>query len=104
MYLQEISALAHTYSLLWYWNRFVWIFLNFWHVQVPFTDVLELVRGLKVYVCQGFAFVPQPEFVVIVLNVFRSKLSHALVVSRPTYYLHGRKTCADAERRRLIDI
>jgi len=49
--------------------------------QVPFTDVLELVRGLKVFVYRGFAFVPQPEFVVIVLNVFRSKLSHSLVVS-----------------------
>jgi len=49
--------------------------------QVPFTDVLELVRGLKVYVHRGFAFVPQPEFVVIVVNVFRSRLSHALVVS-----------------------
>ena len=43
--------------------------------------MLELIRGLKVYVHRGFAFVPQPEFVVIVLNVFRSKLSYALVVS-----------------------
>jgi len=50
-------------------------------VEVVFTDVLELVRGLKVYVHRGFAYVPQPEFVVIVLNVFRCRLSHALVVS-----------------------
>jgi len=49
--------------------------------QVPFTDVLELVRGLKVFVRDGFAYVPQNEFVVIVVNVFRSRLSHALVVS-----------------------
>jgi len=48
--------------------------------------VLELVRGLKVYVHHGFAFVPQPEFVVIVLNVFRSRLSHALVVSLHSRY------------------
>ena len=60
--------------------RSVWI-VRYCRGQVPFTDVLELVRGLKVYVHRGFAFVPQPEFVVIVLNVFRSKLSHALVVS-----------------------
>jgi len=55
--------------------------VHFRRVQVPFTDVLELVRGLRVYVHHGFAFVPQAEFVVIVLNVFRSRLSLALVVS-----------------------
>jgi len=55
--------------------------------QVPFSDVLELVRGLKVYVHHGFAFVPQSEFVVIVSNVFRTRLSHALVVSSHIYVI-----------------
>ena len=56
---------------------------------------------MKVYVHQGFAFVPQPEFFVIILNVFRSKLSHALVVSLVAVYTCITTTTTVESRRSL---
>ena len=38
------------------------------------------MRGMKVYLEKGYAFVPQMELVVIIVNAFRSRLSHDLVV------------------------
>jgi len=49
--------------------------------KVPFTDVLDLVRVRKVYLKCGFAYVPHPEIVSIVLGIFRSQLSLALSVT-----------------------
>jgi DNA primase large subunit len=48
---------------------------------VPFTEALELVRSARVFVKRGYAYVPHSELVVIILSVFRTELSHALVVS-----------------------
>jgi len=49
--------------------------------KVPFTDVLDLVRVRKVYLKGGFAYVPHPEIVSIILGIFRSQLSLALSVT-----------------------
>ena len=39
--------------------------------KVPFTDVLDLVRGRRVFLKQGFAYVPRQELVSIILGIFR---------------------------------
>ncbi|KAF6731524.1 DNA primase large subunit [Oryzias melastigma] len=49
--------------------------------KVPFQDALDLVRGRKVYLKAGFAFVPHQEIVTIVLNDFRTQLSKALALT-----------------------
>ncbi|ELU03587.1 hypothetical protein CAPTEDRAFT_219114 [Capitella teleta] len=51
------------------------------YYKVPFMEVLELVRGRKVYLEGGYAYVPQDELVVIVLASFREHLSHALAIT-----------------------
>lgn len=49
------------------------------HYKVPFEEVLDLVRGRRVYLRCGFAYVPQSELVSIVGGQFRARLSKALV-------------------------
>lgn len=49
--------------------------------KVPFEEVLDLVAIRKVYVHQGYAFVPRDQLVTIVANHFRSMLSQALVLT-----------------------
>lgn len=49
--------------------------------KVPFTDVLDLVRVRKVFLKDGYAYVPHPEIVSIILGIFRSQLSLALSVT-----------------------
>ncbi|XP_043543379.1 DNA primase large subunit [Chiloscyllium plagiosum] len=49
--------------------------------KVPFTDALELVRVRKVFVKNGFAYIPHPEIVIIVLNEFRQRLSKSLAIA-----------------------
>uniref|UniRef100_A0A3Q2R4L6 DNA primase large subunit n=1 Tax=Fundulus heteroclitus TaxID=8078 RepID=A0A3Q2R4L6_FUNHE len=49
--------------------------------KVPFQDALDLVRTRKVYLKEGYAYIPQSEIVAIVLNDFRTRLSKALAVS-----------------------
>ncbi|KAM4693878.1 DNA primase large subunit [Discoglossus pictus] len=49
--------------------------------KVPFQDALDLVRLRKVFLWQGFAFIPHKDIVTIVLNDFRTKLSKALALS-----------------------
>ncbi|XP_023376128.1 DNA primase large subunit isoform X3 [Pteropus medius] len=46
--------------------------------KIPFADALDLFRGRKVYLEDGFAYVPLKDIVAIVLNEFRTKLSKAL--------------------------
>ncbi|XP_078397958.1 DNA primase large subunit isoform X2 [Cetorhinus maximus] len=48
---------------------------------VFFTDALELVRVRKVFVKDGFAYIPHPEIVIIVLNEFRQRLSKSLAIA-----------------------
>lgn len=49
--------------------------------EVPFGDVLSLVKSRRVYLHLGFAYIPDSELVVCVSSIFRSKLSEALIVS-----------------------
>ncbi|KAB0400809.1 hypothetical protein E2I00_003961, partial [Balaenoptera physalus] len=46
--------------------------------KIPFADALDLFRGRKVYLENGFAYVPLKDIVAIILNEFRTKLSKAL--------------------------
>uniref|UniRef100_A0A096NGX3 DNA primase large subunit n=4 Tax=Cercopithecinae TaxID=9528 RepID=A0A096NGX3_PAPAN len=46
--------------------------------KIPFADALDLFRGRKVYLEDGFAYVPLKDIVAIILNEFRAKLSKAL--------------------------
>jgi DNA primase large subunit len=50
--------------------------------KVHFTEALDLVRSRRVFLKGGFAYVPEADLVVIILSLFRTKLSHALVVRR----------------------
>ncbi|XP_065670790.1 DNA primase large subunit isoform X2 [Hydra vulgaris] len=49
--------------------------------KVPFTDVLDLVRSRKVFICKGFAYVPQQELVSIIIGIYRTQLSLALAIT-----------------------
>lgn len=49
--------------------------------KIPFADALDLFRGRKVYLEDGFAFVPLKDIVAIILNEFRAKLSKALALT-----------------------
>ncbi|XP_078069724.1 DNA primase large subunit [Mustelus asterias] len=51
------------------------------YYKVCFTEVLELVRIRKVFVKDGFAYIPHPEIAVIVLNEFRQRLSKSLAIA-----------------------
>ena len=43
-------------------------------------EALDLVRGRRVYLHRGFAYVPQDDLVSILLTVYRIQLSHSLAV------------------------
>ncbi|KAK5607866.1 DNA primase large subunit, partial [Crenichthys baileyi] len=49
--------------------------------KVPFQDALDLVRARKVYLKEGYAYIPHNEIVTIVLNDFRTRLSKALALT-----------------------
>ncbi|XP_030838847.1 DNA primase large subunit [Strongylocentrotus purpuratus] len=49
--------------------------------KVPFTEALDLVRGRKVFIQKGYAFVPHSELVSIVITAFRSHLSQSLAIT-----------------------
>lgn len=53
--------------------------INFY--KVPFTEVYSLVKGRRVYVAGGYAYIPDMELVTCILSVFRTQLSEALAVS-----------------------
>uniref|UniRef100_A0A669BJM1 DNA primase large subunit n=1 Tax=Oreochromis niloticus TaxID=8128 RepID=A0A669BJM1_ORENI len=50
-------------------------------LKVPFQDALDLVRLRKVYLKQGYAYIPHQDIVTIVLNDFRTRLSKALALT-----------------------
>ncbi|GAB5571639.1 DNA primase large subunit isoform X1 [Prionailurus iriomotensis] len=54
--------------------------------KIPFADALDLFRGRKVYLEDGFAYVPLKDIVAIVLNEFRAKLSKALALTASHSY------------------
>lgn len=49
--------------------------------KVPFQDALDLVRTRKVYLKEGYAYIPHDDIVTIVLNDFRTRLSKALALT-----------------------
>ncbi|XP_010616186.1 DNA primase large subunit isoform X7 [Fukomys damarensis] len=49
--------------------------------KIPFADALDLFRGRRVYLEDGFAYVPLKDIVAIILNEFRAKLSKALALT-----------------------
>lgn len=50
------------------------------YFKVRWTQVLDLVRNRKVYLCDGFAYVIQTDVISGVCQTFRSELSQELVV------------------------
>ncbi|XP_023557642.1 DNA primase large subunit isoform X2 [Octodon degus] len=52
--------------------------------KIPFADALDLFRGRRVYLEDGFAYVPLKDIVAIILNEFRAKLSKALALTART--------------------
>lgn len=51
------------------------------YFKVRWTQVLDLVRNKKVYLCDGFAYVIQTDVISGICQTFRSELSQELVVS-----------------------
>ncbi|XP_064626555.1 DNA primase large subunit-like [Lineus longissimus] len=51
------------------------------YFKVPFTEVLDLVRGRKVFLNKGQAYVPRTELASVIQSVFRTNLSHSLAVT-----------------------
>ncbi|KAL5022677.1 hypothetical protein ScPMuIL_001832 [Solemya velum] len=51
------------------------------YFKVPFTDALDLVKGRKVYLHKGLAYIACDDMVSILLTVYRTYLSHALAVT-----------------------
>ncbi|XP_072264568.1 DNA primase large subunit [Pyxicephalus adspersus] len=49
--------------------------------KVRFQDALDLVRPRKVFLLQGFAYIPHTDIVTLILNEFRTRLSKALALS-----------------------
>lgn len=49
--------------------------------KVPFIEVLDLVRNRKVYLSSGFAYIPSPDLVSVLMSLFRANLSHALTLT-----------------------
>lgn len=49
--------------------------------QVGLADAVDLFRARRVFIKDGFAYVPLKEIDAIVLNNYRTKLSKALAVS-----------------------
>lgn len=49
--------------------------------RVPFTEVCSLVKTRRVFLKQGFAYVPENELGVCILSKFRAELSEALNVA-----------------------
>ncbi|XP_007943821.1 DNA primase large subunit [Orycteropus afer afer] len=64
--------------------------------KIPFADALDLFRGRRVYLEDGFAYVPLKDIVAIILNEFRAKLSKALAVT-----LHSIPLLLSDENQRL---
>ncbi|XP_055491027.1 DNA primase large subunit [Leucoraja erinacea] len=49
--------------------------------KVPFTDALELVRARKAFLKKGLVYIPHLEIVILILNVFRQRLSKSLALT-----------------------
>lgn len=56
--------------------------------QVAFAEALELVRQRKVFLKDGFAYVPESDLATLVTSSFRTSLSRALTVSISIWLNH----------------
>lgn len=68
--------------------------------KVPFEEVPELVSGRRVFLQNGYAFVPMNQLAAIVVGQFRSRLSKALVLTNRKWT----STIAEKEKDRLTPI
>lgn len=51
------------------------------YFKVRWTQVLDLVRNRKVFICDGMAYVIQTDVITGICQTFRSELSQELIVS-----------------------
>ncbi|XP_048758836.1 DNA primase large subunit-like [Ostrea edulis] len=51
------------------------------YFKVPFSDVLDLVRGRKVFLSKGFAYVPKDDMISILITHYRAHLSQQLALT-----------------------
>jgi DNA primase large subunit len=51
------------------------------YFKVDFTEALDLVKGRRVFVTNGFAYVPRHDILSIIVAAFRAKLSKALAAT-----------------------
>lgn len=51
------------------------------YFKVPFTEVLDLVRGRKVFLSRGFAYVPKDDMISILITHYRAHLSQQLAMT-----------------------
>ncbi|XP_044278032.1 DNA primase large subunit isoform X4 [Varanus komodoensis] len=61
--------------------------------RVPFCDAVDLVRVRQVYFHGGYAYVPLQDFLAIVLNSYRTKLSKALAILDLVKGMHYQLAC-----------
>lgn len=57
--------------------------------QVPFIEVLDLVKNRRVFLKKGYAYITEDDLVLTVLTAYRTHLSHALAVSFNCVYFYG---------------
>ena len=58
-----------------------WSFENETYYKVAWQEAMDLVRSRRVYLEAGYAYIPSTELLSLVVGVFRSKLSHNLVLT-----------------------
>ncbi|XP_039279195.1 DNA primase large subunit [Nilaparvata lugens] len=54
---------------------------NFEYYQVPFVEVIDLVRKRNVFLKGGYAFITSNDFISVIIYVYRAFLAHELVVT-----------------------
>lgn len=68
--------------------------------SVPFEEVADLVRGRRVFMSAGQAYVPRDQLTSLVVGAFRSRLSKSLAVASRRWAQH----VAGEERERLAPV
>ena len=58
-----------------------WSFESETYYKVAWQEAMDLVRSRRVYLEAGYAYIPSTELLSLVVGVFRSKLSHNLVLT-----------------------
>ena len=58
-----------------------WQFESETYYKVAWLEAMDLVRTRRVFLEKGFAYIPATEILSLIVGVFRSKLSHNLVLT-----------------------